>query len=380
MADRHKHSDLSVYRRLLKHTKPCWGAIAGLFLLGAMSMPLSLLGPLPLKIAVDNAIGAQPLPPWIDVLLPAAVPRSAVAILLASAAMLVLIALLNQSQTLANSILSTSTAQRLTLEFRTTLFRHVQRLSLAYHDEKGSTDASYRIAWDAQAIQYVAIDGVIPFVTAVISLVGMVYVTARLDWELAVVALAISPVLFFLSQRYRRKLRAKYHEAKRLESHALSVVQEVLGALRVVKAFGQEDREERRFSGRAEEGVEAQNQLALIEGGFGLLIGMVTAIGMAATLMIGAGHVRAGTLTLGELLLVMAYLAQLYGPLATISRKVASIQSHLASLDRAFALLDEAPEVPERPGARTVTRAAGSVSELVAMLSAAMSKAVAKGQ
>src|SRR5262249_49740671 len=135
-----------------------------------------------------------------------------------------------------------------------------------------------------------------------------------------------------------------------------------LGALRVVKAFGQEAREEQRFWGRAEEGVRAQKQLSLAESGFGLLIGATTALGTATTLLIGGGHVRSGALTVGELLLVMAYLSQLYSPLTTMSRKVASIQSHLASIDRAFALLDEAPEVPERAGAKALTRAEGAIT------------------
>jgi ATP-binding cassette, subfamily B, bacterial len=360
LPDRRPH--LLVYRRLLKHMRPCWKAILGLLLLNVVSAPISLLGPLPLKIAIDNAIGGHPLPAWLALLLPAFVPRSSATLLAISAGLVVLIALLSQLQNLASSVLGTVTAQHLVLQFRTTLFRHVQRLSLAYHDEKGSMDAGYRIALDAPAIQYVAIDGLIPFVASVVSFVSIVYVTVRVDWELAIVALSISPVLFVISHRYRRQLRPRYRELKQIENGALSVVQEALGALRVVKAFGQEEREERRFSSRAEEGVKAQKRLSLMESGFGLLIGTTTALGMAITLLIGGSHVRSGVLTLGELLLVMAYLSQLYSPLTTMSRKVASIQSHLASIDRAFALLDEAPEVPERPGAKALERAAGAVT------------------
>ena len=148
---------------------------------------------------------------------------------------------------------------------------------------------------------------------------------------------------------------------KRIETGALAVVQEVLGNLRVVKAFGQEDRETSRFRARSRESARARIRLALVENVFGGLIGMTTALGTALTLVIGITHVRSGSLTLGGLLLVMAYLAQLYGPLTMISRKVASIQSHLASMDRAFALLDEAPDVSAR-GARRLTRAAGAVA------------------
>jgi ATP-binding cassette subfamily B protein len=338
MKDKRSRSDTELYRRLLMHVKPCWRGILGLFVLSQLSTPLALLGPLPIQIAVDNAIGGRPLPEWIDWLLPGSVPRSPGALVGVAAALLLVVALLGQLQSLATSLLTTTTAQRLVLQFRTTLFARVQRLSLAYHDTKGSTDSAYRISYDAPAIQFVVIDGALPFITSMIALVAIVFVTVRLDWQLAVVGLAISPFLFLLSHQYRRPLRSKYQEVKALESGALSVVQEALGALRVVKAFGQEDREEQRFQERAQKGVRAQYQLSLYEGWFALLIGLTTAIGTAATLLIGVAHVRAGTLTLGGLLLVMAYLGQMYGPLTTLSRKVASIQGHLASLDSCVCL------------------------------------------
>src|SRR5438445_667785 len=157
-------------------------------------------------------------------------------------------------------------------------------------------------------------------------------------------------------------MRRQSRRVKKLESSALAVVQETLGALRVVKAFGQEAHETGRFLHRSREGVAARIRLALLEGGYGLLIGLVTTLGVAAVLLVGVHHVRAGSLTLGELLMVLGYLGQLYEPLKTMSKKAAGLQGYLASAERAFALLDEAPEVPERPGARSVTRAAGAVT------------------
>ena len=355
-------SDLVLFRRLLTYARSCWGGIIGLFLLSLVSTPLALLTPVPLKIAVDNAIGGQPLPPWINAVLPAVVQRSSTTLLGAAAILLVLTALLTQWQARTSAILSTVIGQRLTLQFRTALFRHVQRLSLGYHDTRGSMYSTYGIAYDAPAIQYVAIDGIIPFITSGISLLAIVYVTLHLDWQLAIVALAVSPVLLVLSNSYRRQMRSMYREAKRHENLAIAVVQEVLGALRVVKAFAQEDREEERFLERAREGARAQHEVSMAEGTFGLLIGMTTAIGTAATLWIGVVHVQAGALTLGGLLLVMSYLSQLYGPLTTISRKVAGLQAHFASLDRVFGLLDEAPDVPERPHPRPLSRATGALS------------------
>jgi ABC-type transport system involved in Fe-S cluster assembly fused permease/ATPase subunit len=165
-----------------------------------------------------------------------------------------------------------------------------------------------------------------------------------------------------LTHVFGRRVRRRSDELKRVESTALAVVQEVLGALRVVKALGQEGREADRFVSHSDQGLRARLRVLLIAGGLGLLVGLATALGTAAVLYIGVGHVQAGTLTLGELLLVMAYLAQLYSPLETISKKMADLQGSLASADRAFALLDEGPDVVERPGARPLARAAGAVA------------------
>jgi ATP-binding cassette subfamily B protein len=165
-----------------------------------------------------------------------------------------------------------------------------------------------------------------------------------------------------LTHVYGRRLRRRSREVRKLESATLAVVQEVLAAVRVVKAFGQEDRERDRFVRQSEEGTRARLRVTLASGVLGLLVGLTIAGGTAAVLFLGVRHVQAGILTLGELLLVMAYLAQLYGPMETVSKKVADLQASLVGAERAFALLDEAPDVRERPDARPLARAEGAVT------------------
>ena len=355
------YTDLTLYRRLLKRTRPYWFHIFGIFLLGLLATPLSLLAPVPLAIAVDSVLGEQPPPAFLDGLLPASVTESDSALLVLAAVLVVVVALLNQLQVLGSSLLSTYTGEKLVLGFRSQLFRHIQHLSLSYHDSIGTSDSTYRIQYDSSAIRYIAVDGVIPFITAAITLVAMLYVTFRIDWQLATVALAITPILFIVVRSYRLRLRHQSRQLKKLESSALSVVQEVLTSVRVVKAFGQEEREQERFERRSSEGVQARVRVSFAENALGLLLGLTTAIGTAAVLFLGVRNVQAGTLTLGGLLLVMAYLSQLYRPLKTISRKVASLQSHLASAERALETLDEAPDVAERPDAVPLTRASGTI-------------------
>ena len=353
--------DVALYRRLLRQARPYWPHFLALFAMGLLASLIALLNPVPLKIVVDSVLGGRPLPSFLHALLPGAATRSPAAILLVAIGLLVAVAALGQLQALTSTLLRTYVGERLVLEFRARLVQQVQRLSLSYHDSRGTADSLYRIQHDAPAIQNIMVDGVIPFVAASVTLVTMIVVTARLDWQLALVALGVTPALLLLSRVYRSHLRTQSRYVKKLETAALAVVHETLGALRVVKAFGQEGRETDRFIRRSSEGMAARIHLAFLEGRFGLLVGLTTAGGVAAVLLIGVRHVRSGTLTLGELLMVLSYLGQLYDPLKTISRKAAALQSYLASAERVFALLDERPDVPERPHARPLGRAVGAV-------------------
>jgi ATP-binding cassette, subfamily B, bacterial len=356
-----RYSDLTLVRRLVAQAKPYWLHVLGVFVLSFASAPLALLAPVGIKIAVDSVLSDKPLPGFIDGPLPQAWTESPDTLLLVAAALIVGVAVLEQIVGIANTMLSTYTGERLLLDFRTRLFRHVQKLSLAFHDGRGSADTLYRIQYDAFAVQNILLGALAPLLTSVVTIVAMLYVIALIDWQLAIFALLVAPLLIAVSHSYRRRLRTQSREVKQLESGALSVVQEVLGAVRVVKAFSGEDREEERFTRTSAHGMRARLRLALSSGHFGGLIGILTALGTAGVLYIGVRHVRSGVLTLGDLLLVMAYLTQLYSPIKTVASKAGRMQAHLASAERAFALLDEVPEVEDRPDARPLSRARGEV-------------------
>jgi ATP-binding cassette subfamily B protein len=354
-------SDRSLWARLFSRGWPYRTPLTALLLLEVLDGAWILLTPVPLKVIVDNVLGSRPLSGFLARVLPGWVIESPFALLVAAVGLLVALALAGNLQSLASTLLRSAIGERLVLAFRATLFRHAERLSLSYHDAAGVADARYRIEKDAAALENLLVDGVISIAAAALTLTLMFVVTLWIDWQIGLVALGVAPILWFLASRYKRRLRQESREVKKLESGALAVVQEVLAALRVVKAFGQEDRERDRFLRRAHDGMRARLRLVVAEGGYGLAVRMTTVAGTAAILFIGVGHVRAGVLTLGELLLVLAYLGQFYDPLKTISRKVGGLQAHLASAERAFALLDQPEEVAERPDARPLQRAAGAI-------------------
>jgi ATP-binding cassette, subfamily B, bacterial len=357
-----KYSDYALYRRMFLEARPFWPHIAGSLALRLLSAPLALLTPLPIKIAVDSAIGLLPLPVFLGAILPDFIQNSQTNVLILAIGLLIIITLLVYLQGFWSSFIETYTGEKLVLSFRSKLFDCVQRLSFSYHDRKGASDSTYRIQYDAPSIQWITIQGVIPFLTALVTIIGMVYVTARIDRQLALVAMTVAPILFLITHLFRYRIRDEWSKVKKTESLSMSIVQEALSALRVVKAFGQEDRESERFLINSYKSVRGQIRLALINGGFDLLIGVTIAVGTATVLFIGVRDVQSGELTLGSLLIVMAYLAQIYTPLKTVSKKWVDLQASLASAERTFTLIDETKDVDEKPDARPLSRAKGAIA------------------
>jgi ATP-binding cassette, subfamily B, bacterial len=356
-----RYSDRALLRRMLREVWPFRLQVGGLFLLSLLSTPLTLLTPVPLAVTVDTVLSSDRLPGFLADVTPAAIENSDTALLVAAAVMFVLIALLTQLQSMATLVLQASTGERMMLAFRSRLFRHLQRLSLSYHDKRGTTDSTYRIQYDATAIQWMATDTITSFVTSAFTLIAMLYVTARIDWVLALVALAVAPPLLIISLVYRRRLRFQQVRVKRLESGAMSVAQEALGATRVVRAFGAEEHEARRFDRGFRDGMWARIKYVVQSSRWALLVGMTTAIGTAAVLFVGARHVQSGLISVGDLVVVMSYMAQLYSPVETLGKKAGEFQEHLTGAERVYSLLDEEPDVRESSRAKPLQRAQGDV-------------------
>jgi ATP-binding cassette, subfamily B, bacterial len=337
----------TISRQLLRLSRPYWPHIAGIFLLSLIAAPIGLLLAFPLKIAVDNVIGSRPLPHVLQVLLPAALHGSKSASLLLAAGLLLFLSLAMNLQSFAAWLLQTYAGERLVLDFRAQLFWHVQRMDLLFHDRRGANDVAYRIQHDAPAIQYIFLHGAVPLFSAGLSFVALLYVTLRLDWKLALIAVSISPVLFLLARRSSRHARTGWDRIKKLDSSAMLVLHEALAFIRVVKAFAREQFEDQRFKLRSRQRMQEQVKVAARQAGFHVLITTTIAVGSAGAMWLGVRHVQAGVLTLGDLLLVMAYMAQLYDPLRTISSKLPELQGWMVSADRALALLEDTPELVE---------------------------------
>lgn len=339
--------------RVLGESRHSAGPLIVILGLSLLSLPLTLLYPLPLRLVVDNVLGHRPLPAFLASIFPLhSAEFVAIALVLG-------IALIVNLQGLASWWLQTYIGEKLVWDFRAKLLNHVQRLPLSFHDRYGASDSVYRIQHDAPAIQYVVIQGLIPLSTSLLTLLGMIFVTLRIDVSLAFVALAIAPILLILTVAASHKARRQSEAIKVLDTNAMSIIQEVMGCIRVIKAFAQEDAEHERFVRRSHLRRTGQVRLAFSQAVYNTLIGLTIAGGTAASLYIGVLHVRSGILTVGSLLVVMAYIAQLYQPLQALTTKTSDLQAWMISLERCFTILDSRPEIEESPNAIALHKAAG---------------------
>ena len=352
----------STTRRLFGDLRPYSVSIVALFMISLSAIPLTLVAPLPIKLIVDTVIGSQTLPGYLAPLAPGSLRSSkdyvlwlSIGILLGSTALIHLQGLLN--------IWSTSKiGNRMTLDVRARLFRQMQRLSIAYHDTKGAADSAYRTLNDAPALRSFGLDAMIPLLNSLLALGSMIVVIMYFDWELALIALLISPFMFLLTIVFRPRLKKGWTKYKTSETAALAVAQESLGASRVVKAFGQEEQRSEQLVSHYNESLLAQLRMYVDSAVYNLLVGLVTAVGLAAVLYVGIRHVQANVLSLGSLLVVNYYVTQLYTPLKNVGQKILDMQMAFAGIERVYAVLDEKPDVPEKPNALPLARAKGKIA------------------
>jgi ATP-binding cassette subfamily B protein len=348
-------------RRLAAMARPLAPELGGSLLLLLLSTPLSLLLPLPLKIAVDSLSGHPALPSWLARLLPRAASTSVGAPVAMAIGLLVTVSVFINLQSLASWLLQTYTGERLVLEFRMTLFWHAQRLHLASHDKRGPSDLAYRIQFDAPAVQNIFLQGLLPIISSAFTFLAMLVVTACIDWRFAAIALLTSPALVLLARRSGNKLRRGWEGVKELDTSAMRILNEALSSIRTVKANAQEQVEDTRFHLRSRERMREQIRVTAVQAGHYVLMSMSVVCGTAATLWVGARQVQAGHITPGDLLLVMAYAAQLYEPLKTIIGKLPDLAAWMVSVSRAFAILDETPEVAQTAAPARLSQARGDI-------------------
>ncbi len=337
-----------------------WGGLVAVLATMVVRIGLDLLKPWPMKLLVDHGLGSQPLPPALAAVVaswPGGGTREA--LIGWSVAATVVLFLAGWALGVAVSYASIGFGQRMIYDLATDVFSHLQRLSLKFHSRQSVGDSIRRVTTDCGCISVIVKDAALPFVAALVTFVAMFVVMWRLEPRLTLVSMAAAPWLFIVLRRYMQPMLDTSYAQQEAEARLYEVVERQLTAIPVVQAFGQEPAGDRVFAQTTAAAVDAAVESTVVGLKFRLFTGLGTALGTAAILWLGAHSVLDGRLTVGGILVFLAYLAALYGPLETLMYAPSTTQGAVGSARRVLEILDTRREVEDRPGALTVPRLAG---------------------
>ena len=348
---------MSIYRRILRYYRPFWPQTAvGLFF-SLIGIGLNLLKPWPFKIIVDDIL---PNPKLVLVNHPTFGSVSGLVLILCVA--LIAIQLLWGIANWITNYLFVKIGLQALLKLRTDLYSYLQSLSLKYHDARRSSDSSFRVAYDSQSIQTIYNKGFTGIFGSTITLVGTFAIMLRMDWQLALLSLAVVPLLLGTIYFFAHRIRRESTFIQERESAVLAQAQEGLSSIRMVHAFGREEWEVRQFHQQAQQSLQANLRLTLTNVNSALVISTLMVFGTAAMYYVGTLHVLAGTLTLGSLLVFSAYLLMLYQPLESLTYTAWAMEGATAGAKRCFEVLDREDDVKDSPNAIAIMETKGAIA------------------
>src|SRR3989441_11347145 len=257
--------------------------------------------------------------------------------------------------------LTTSVGQWVMHDLRRVLYSHIQRLSLSYHDQKRTGDLISRVTTDIDAVQNLISQVMLGMLVNVLTLVGMMLVMLYLNWAFTVIALLVAPALFFVVYHYTHRIKNASRALRQQEGEVVSVLEEVLSSIRVVKAFAREDYEQKRFERESRESVEKALLARNIKAKLPPLVEIIVAAGTCLVLWFGARLVLTGALTSGELLVFLLYLGKMYKPMRELSKMTDTISKASVGWERIREVLENEMQVRDLPGAKRAPRFKGKI-------------------
>jgi len=321
----------------------------------------NLLEPWPLKLVLDNVLRARPPRGWLDRWLLASLGPEPRKILLFAALAALAIAIAGAVCSYIQKYFTTSTGQWVMHDLRSRLYSRMQRLSLSYHDQAQTGDLIGRVTSDIDAIQSFLSSGLLNALMNTLTLVGMVGVMFYINWRFTLIALSVAPLLFLVIFRYTRLIKKSSREVRKKEGEMVSVIQEVLTSIRVVKAFAREDYEQHRLEEESLETVETALRARSLKAKLAPLVEIIVAIGTSLVLWYGARMALDGTLSAGSLVIFIMYLGKMYKPMQELSKMTDAYSKAAVGYERILEVLETESDVKDAPGARRAPRFKGKI-------------------
>jgi subfamily B ATP-binding cassette protein MsbA len=338
-----------------------WKALSVAFAAVIVEGAADLLEPWPIKIVLDYVIASHHLPGWIAGFVDSTFGENKQAILNFAALSVITIAAVGAAASYTENYLSTKVGQRVMLDLRQTLYHHIQRLSLSFYDRVKTGDLISRVTSDIDAIQSFVSSALLGVLVDALTLVGMLAVMFYFNWRFTLIALTVAPVLFLEVYSLTHRIKQATRDIRKKESEIVSVVEETLSSIRVVKAFAREDYEEKRLKRESLESMEMALRARRIKARLSPIVDIIVAAGTCLVLWYGARFTLAGQLTAGALVVFLLYLGKMYKPMRDLSKMTDTISKAFVGAERIKEVIQTESQTRDWPHARTAPRFKGEI-------------------
>jgi ABC-type multidrug transport system fused ATPase/permease subunit len=337
---------------ILDLVRPYKGRVAAILFGMLIQTAASLAAPWPLKIIIDNAVGNQPLPGWLNALVGASLAGDAMALAIAAACAVLVIAAIGACASYLANYFTESVGQWVANDLRIRVYHHLEHFSLSYYDKTQTGTLLSTITDDISTIQDFTSSATLSILVDLLTICGMLVLMLWLNFDFALIAIGVTPFLLLFVMRFKRAVKAATHEVRVKQSDIVAVVQQGLESMRVTEAFGREDLEEARLGEVSREEVQAALKARKIKSLLSPVVSTVVALCTAIVLWRGASLILTGAMTIGALTVFLAYLSKFFSPVQDLAKMTSAIAQAAVGVERVRAILDLDMSIPERPDAR----------------------------
>ena len=321
----------------------------------------NLAEPWPLKIVLDNVLKSKPARGSFQQLILSFGGTDKVALLKFTALAVVAIAILGAACNYTEKYISASLGQWVAHDLRRKLYSHIQQLSLAFHNRKQTGDLVNRLTSDIDAVQSFIASGLLGTLINSLTLAGMMAVMFCLSSRFTLIALSVVPPLSVVVFHYTRRIKAATREVRKKEGEIVSVIQEVLSSIHVVKAFAREGFEQRRFAQESRESIAMALRVRDLKVKLPTTVDLIIAAGSGLVLWFGGRMALSGFLSAGSLVLFIWYLGRMYKPMRELAKTTDAYTRASVGYERIGEVLDMKYEVRNLPGARPAPTFRGKI-------------------
>ena len=322
---------------------------------------MSLAAPWPLKVVLDNALGHHPLPEWLKWVHDLGIDQNTMGLALFAAVATLVIAAIGALASYVDNYYTESVGQWVAHDLRMRIYDHLHRLSLKYYEDQTAGTLLSTMTSDVATVQDFASSSTLDIVVDLMTIAGMLALMFWLNWDFALIAIGITPFLLLFVARFKKAVKVATRQVRLHQSEIVAVVQQGLGYVRVVKAYGREALESARLEEASKATVDAALQARRVKSLLSPVVTIVVAVCTGFVLWRGTALIVTGAMTVGALTVFLAYLSKFFKPVQDLAKMTNTIAQTAVGLERIQKILEADVVIPEKPTAVAPSNLRGEI-------------------